>query len=120
MDSVRVDRWLWSMRAFRTRTAATEACRAGHVRVNEIRAKPSTEVRPGDRVCIRLGSRQRELEVVETLGTRRSATEAATAFIDRSPAPPLRKDDGLGIARDAATGRPTKRDRRRIDRLRGR
>ena len=120
-DAVRVDRWLWSVRVFKTRTLATEACRAGHVAVNRAVTKPSTSVRVGDEVTIRYGGRDRVLEVVRLIENRVGAPVAAECVIDRSPPPP---EDGPGTAgglhRDPATGRPTKRDRREIDRLRGR
>ena len=120
VDTVRVDRWLWSVRVYRSRTASTDACRAGHVRVNDARAKPSTEVRPGDRVSTRHGGRQRILEVVETITTRTSAKDAASAFIDMSPPEPPAPRPLSTSVRDMSSGRPTKRDRRKIDRLRGR
>ena len=120
-DAVRVDRWLWSVRVFKTRTLATDACRAGHVAVNRAVTKPSTSVRVGDEVTIRYGGRDRVLEVVRLIENRVGAPIAAECLIDRSPPPP---EDSPGVSgglqRDPATGRPTKRDRREIDRLRGR
>ena len=118
-DAVRVDRWLWSVRVFKTRTLATDACRAGHVAVNRAVTKPSTPVRVGDEVTVRHGGRDRVLEVVRLIENRVGAPIAAECLIDRSPPPP---DEGMsgGLARDRAAGRPTKRDRREIDRLRGR
>lgn len=116
---MRVDRWLWSVRALKTRSAAGQSCRAGHVRVNDRPAKPATLVRVGDRVEVRTGSRRRLLEVREVIGTRVGAPRAAECFIDHSPA----RDPHDGVAtpgRDRGAGRPTKRDRRRLDDLRGR
>lgn len=120
MDSVRVDRWLWSVRAFKTRTLATEACRAGHVAVNRSVTKPATPVRVGDVVAIRVDGGDRVLEVARVIENRVGAPTAAGCYVDRSPVPP---DPGLvapGLTRDRAAGRPTKRDRRLIDRLRQR
>lgn len=117
-DAVRVDRWLWSVRVFKTRTLATDACRAGHVAVNRSVTKPSTSVRVGDEVTVRYGGRDRVFEVVRLIENRVGAPVAAECLIDRSPPPP--ETPAGGMQRDPATGRPTKRDRREIDRLRGR
>lgn len=118
---MRVDRWLWAVRLLPTRSAATEACRAGHVRVNDRPAKPAAPVRPGDRVRVVLGGRTRVVEVVEVLDKRVGAAVAATCLVDHSPPPPPREQQTtLGVGRDLGTGRPTKRDRRRLDRLRDR
>ena len=120
MDSTRVDRWLWSVRAFKTRRVATEACRGGHVSVNRAVTKPATTVRVGDEVTIRVGGRDRVLEVAEVIDKRVSATRAAECYRDRSPAPPPAAMAEPTSVRDRSTGRPTKRDRRLIDRLRDR
>jgi ribosome-associated heat shock protein Hsp15 len=120
MDTTRVDRWLWSVRVFKTRSDATTACRAGHVRVNGARAKPATLVRVGDRVEMRARGRQRVLEVVQVIDKRVGASIAEECLIDHSPPPPPKEHDQPVFARDRGAGRPTKRDRRRLDRLRGR
>lgn len=119
-ETVRVDRWLWSVRVFKTRSAATEACKAGHVAVNRAVTKPATPVRVGDVVTIRLDGWDRVLEVARVIGNRVGAPVAAECIIDHSPPRPPRDSVAPGLVRDAATGRPTKRDRRRIDRLRQR
>ncbi|MGH9030225.1 MAG: RNA-binding S4 domain-containing protein [Acidimicrobiales bacterium] len=116
MDSVRLDRWLWSVRAYKTRSAATEACRAGHVHVNGSGAKPALAVKPGDVVEARHRSRVRVLEVVRAITKRVGAPEAAGCYIDRSPPRPER--DTPVFARERGAGRPTKRDRRELDRIR--
>jgi ribosome-associated heat shock protein Hsp15 len=118
MDSTRVDRWLWSVRLTKTRTDAAAACRAGHVRVNDRPAKPATTVSPGDEVRVRVAAVTRIVEVVRPIEKRVGAADAATCYIDRTPTPP--PDALLPIARrDRGTGRPTKRDRRILDRFRG-
>lgn len=119
METTRVDRWLWSVRVFKTRTLATEACRSGHVAVNRSVTKPSTLVRIGDTVTIRVDGRDRVLEVARVIDNRVGAPVAADCLIDHSPPPPDAGRSG-GLVRDRATGRPTKRDRRLIDRLRDR
>lgn len=116
MGTARVDQWLWAVRVFKTRTAATEACRGGHVRINGSPAKPATRIHPGDRVAARAHHRDRVLEVVEALEKRVGAARSAECFVDHSPSAPEREDPAF--ARVRGSGRPTKRDRRRLDRLR--
>lgn len=117
VESARLDRWLWSVRAFKTRSLATQACRAGHVTINRAATKPSSQVHPGDVVTIRIDGRTRVLEVARVVSNRVGAPIAAECALDRSP-PPTSTPPGLG--RDPSSGRPTKRDRRMIDRLRQR
>jgi ribosome-associated heat shock protein Hsp15 len=117
VESTRVDRWLWAVRLTKTRPDAAAACRGGHVRVNDRPAKPSTTVSPGDEVRARVGDRTRIVEVVRVIQKRVGAADAATCFIDRTPAPP--PDASAPVAlRDRGAGRPTKRDRRVLDRWR--
>jgi ribosome-associated heat shock protein Hsp15 len=120
VESVRVDRWLWSVRVFKTRSIATEACRSGHVAVNMAVTKPATQVRVGDTVTIRIDGHDRVLEVARIIGTRVGAPIAAQCLVDHSPPRPDADAAAPGLVRDRATGRPTKRDRRLIDRLRQR
>lgn len=116
MESVRVDQWLWAVRLYKTRTAATDACRAGHVRVNGAPAKAASPVRPGDRVATHLHGRDRDLEVVQLATKRLSPPLAADCLVDHSPPATARRD--VPAARVPGSGRPTKRDRRQLDRLR--
>ncbi|HET8620855.1 MAG TPA: RNA-binding S4 domain-containing protein [Acidimicrobiales bacterium] len=118
MSTTRVDRWLWAVRVTKTRSLATDACRGGHVRVNGTPAKPATPVRPGDRVEARVNGRQRVLEVVRPIDKRVGAALAAECAVDHSPPAPAAGGDPLAFARERGAGRPTKRDRRRLDRLR--
>jgi ribosome-associated heat shock protein Hsp15 len=120
VDKARVDRWLWAVRLVKTRSGAAQACRAGHVQVNGARAKPAAPVRVGDTVRLRVGDRERVVEVVRLLETRVGAEPAATCLIDRSPPPPPRDPLALPGRRDPGMGRPTKRERRHLDRTRGR
>ncbi len=120
-DSVRADVWVWSVRVYRSRSLATAACKAGHVAVNGTKVKPSAPVRVGDRVEALTPGGSR-VHVVRTLLTRRvGAAIAAEAMEDLSP-PPLPKTERPApvAVRERGAGRPTKRDRRRLDRLRGR
>ncbi|WP_452176695.1 RNA-binding S4 domain-containing protein [Georgenia subflava] len=116
--SARVDSWLWAVRLFKTRSQATAACRAGHVRVNGERVKAATTVTVGDEVRVRGGERERIVEVAKILVKRVGAPVAAAAMVDRSPAP-LPREVYAVPRRDRGAGRPTKRDRREIERLRG-
>lgn len=115
VESVRVDRWLWAVRLTKTRPDAAAACRGGHVRVNDRPAKPATSVSPGDQVRARVGDRVRVVEVVRTIQKRVGAADAATCFIDRTPVPPPQPPVAF---RERGAGRPTKRDRRQLDRFR--
>ncbi|MBX3195903.1 MAG: RNA-binding S4 domain-containing protein [Microbacteriaceae bacterium] len=120
MSEGRVDAWIWAIRVAKTRSAATALCKAGHVRVNGERAKPAQVVRPGDEVRVVLpGARERIVEVRAILTKRVSAALAAPAFLDRTPPPPPRAERVVLAERDRGAGRPTKRDRREIERLRG-
>lgn len=119
-ESVRVDAWLWAVRVFKTRSAATAGCRAGHVRVNGDRAKAAQPVRVGDEVRIRIHGFDRILTVQKLLVKRVSAVEAALCVTDRTPAPLAREDRPIAPRRDRGAGRPTKRDRRELERLRAR
>lgn len=117
--AVRLDVWLWSVRLYKTRSVATDAVRGGHVRLNGDPAKPAHAVKPGDRVTVKQPGWVREFEVVELLSKRVGAPIAAKAYVDRSPERPAHLSVPMG-RRDPGAGRPTKRDRRQIDRLIGR
>jgi len=119
MDGTRIDRWLWAVRLAKTRSLAAQACRAGHVQINGMRAKPAAPVGVGDTVRARLGGRERVVEVARLPGGRVGAELAAACLIDRSPPPPRDPLVGLG-PRNPGAGRPTKRDRRQLDQARGR
>jgi ribosome-associated heat shock protein Hsp15 len=116
----RVDSWIWSVRLMRTRSAAAEACRGGHVRVNGVRAKPAQVVRPGDEVRLRHEGHERVVIVVRVIAKRVSAAVAAECYTDHSPPPPPREEAVSVAVRDRGAGRPTKRERRSIEKLLGR
>jgi ribosome-associated heat shock protein Hsp15 len=115
MESTRVDRWLWAVRLTKTRTDAAAACRGGHVRVNDRPAKPATTVSPGDEVRARVGSTIRIVEVVRVIQKRVGPADAAACFIDRTPPPPT---EPPVARRERGAGRPTKRERRILDKFR--
>ncbi|MET8184572.1 RNA-binding S4 domain-containing protein [Streptomyces sp. NPDC005246] len=118
--SVRVDSWIWSVRLAKTRPQAAAACRAGHVRVNGDRAKPAQTLHVGDEVRLRHGGRDRIVVVSRIVKKRVGPPVAAECFVDNSPPPPPREAVIQVPVRDRGTGRPTKRDRREMERLQGR
>jgi len=117
MESSRVDRWLWAVRITKTRPDAAAACRGGHVRVNNRPAKPATLVAPGDVVSALVGDRTRIVEVLRVIQKRVGAADAVTCYVDRTPSPPPAASTAMAT-RDRGAGRPTKRDRRVLDKWR--
>jgi len=119
VDSTRVDQWLWAVRLYKTRTAATEACRARHVYVNGSVAKAGSHVRIGDRVEAHVSGRNRILEVVRVIDKRVGAALAAECVVDHTPIA-LETESRVSpvLPRERGAGRPTKRDRRELDRVR--
>jgi ribosome-associated heat shock protein Hsp15 len=122
-DGVRVDKWLWAARFFRSRGAATKAVLGGHVQINGTRVKPARDVVVGDRLEI-TRSRERWTVVVTGLADRRGPASAAATLYDETPeSMDERKGrrDERRLARPLGadlSARPTKRDRRRLDALR--
>ena len=115
-----MDTWIWSVRLARTRSDASGACRAGHVRVNGVRVKPAHVIRAGDEVRLRGEGRERVVVVQQVITKRVGASVATGCYIDNSPPPPPREEAVVVAARDRGTGRPTKRERRSIEKLLGR
>ncbi len=118
--SVRVDAWTWSVRLFPTRSAASTACKAGHVRVNGTSAKPAQSVKLGDTIRIRTTRGERIVIVTGLIQKRTSATLAVQNYEDRTPAVLPTEPGAAPATRERGAGRPTKRDRRLVERLRGR
>jgi ribosome-associated heat shock protein Hsp15 len=119
-QSVRIDKWLWAARVFKTRSLAAEACDGGKVDLNDQAAKPAKLVRPGDSVKVTLSEgRRRILRVLAVDDRRGSAPVAARLFEDHSPPAPPRTRYAPPPFRPPGAGRPTKRERRDLDRLRG-
>ena len=123
--SVRIDKWLWAARFFKTRTLAQDAVAAGRIRMNGDRVKPAKDVKPGDAVEIRIGEHDWSVQVT-ALADRRGSAELARTLYAETPDSIARRA-ALAADRKAMftgewatrTGRPTKRDRRETDRLRG-
>lgn len=119
--TARVDVWTWAVRLFRTRSEATAACRGGRVRVNGQRAKAAAPVRVGDDVRVMRSGEERHVTVGRVVVKRVGATVAAACLTDLAPPPAPRQERPAAAAlRDRGAGRPTKRDRRELERLRGR
>ncbi len=117
-DPQRVDKWLWAARLFKTRALAAKACSAGHVHVNGQAAKPAKPVRPGDRIEAVTPGGPRIVEVRALAEKRGPAAAARTLYDDHTPPPPPPGPEPFG-RRERGSGRPTKRDRRVLARLRG-
>ncbi|MFI2199405.1 RNA-binding S4 domain-containing protein [Streptomyces sp. NPDC020192] len=118
-ETVRIDSWIWAARLIKTRSLGATACRGGHVHVNGERVKPAHAVRVGDEVRLRHEGRERVVIVKRLIRKRVGAPVAAQCYIDNSPPPPPREAVAPAGLRDRGTGRPTKRDRRDMERLRG-
>jgi ribosome-associated heat shock protein Hsp15 len=119
LTSARVDAWMWAVRLYKTRSAATAACRAGHVRVNGERAKAAQPVRAGDEIRTRTDGIERTVIVRRLLVKRVGAVVATDCLDDLTPPPPPREEVVVVAQRDRGAGRPTKRDRRELDKLLG-
>jgi ribosome-associated heat shock protein Hsp15 len=118
MSDVRIDKWLWAARFFKSRTLAAAACNGGKVHVNGDAAKPSKTVRPGDLLRVTLPRIRRIVRVTALAERRGGAGDAAVLYDDLTPPPPPREArPGPPAYRPPGAGRPTKRERRRIDRL---
>lgn len=120
-QSVRVDKWIWSVRIFKSRTQATAACKAGKVRIGDSAAKPSSFVKVDDRVFVRKNGFNFEFEVLKIIKKRVGAPIARTCYIDHTPEEELNKFKSWFIGkaqseyREKGAGRPTKKERRVID-----
>ncbi|WP_026209302.1 RNA-binding S4 domain-containing protein [Corynebacterium caspium] len=117
---VRIDVWVWAVRLLKTRSEATAAVRAGHIKLNGNAVKPAAQVVPGDRVRVWAHHKEVEVEVTATLRKRVSAAVAKECYIDHTPEPLPREIFFAVPKRDRGSGRPTKKERRQLDELRGR
>ena len=120
-SSARLDKWLWAVRLFKSRALATDACRAGSVTVSELPAKPARDVHAGELVQVKQGLVLRTLRVVGVPRSRVGAKLVPEFCTDLTPASEWDKVKAQRVqqvlAREKGSGRPTKRDRRLLDRL---
>jgi ribosome-associated heat shock protein Hsp15 len=123
LETVRVDKWLWAVRVYKTRTQAADACRGGKVKIDGMPLKPSREITVGDVVNIQQGIIKKTLKVKVAAKNRVSAKLVPDLAEDLTPPEEYEKQDMLRQLRhekrDRGTGRPTKKDRREINRLKG-
>ena len=119
MADTRIDKFLWAIRAFKTRTDATDACKGGKVKIAGVNAKPSKEVKPGDVLMIKKGSVTYTYKVLQPLERRVGAKLVPEYAQNLTPAAELEKlrapVETFFITRDRGAGRPTKKDRREIE-----
>ena len=118
---IRVDKWLWAVRIFKSRTKATEACKKGHVKMGESKLKAANLITSGDRINIFKGGYKLEFKVNKIIGKRVSASLAQPCYDNLTPVEELNKfkDWFIGKAsperRIPGTGRPTKKERRELE-----
>ncbi len=118
-ESVRIDKWLWAVRIFKTRSQATEACKKGRVEIGDLPVKPSRDVHPGEVVKVRKPPLTRSFKVLALAEKRMSAKLTAGFMEDVTPPEELEILDMQKqmnwISRDRGAGRPTKKERRKLD-----
>lgn len=125
-DKVRIDKWLWAVRVFKTRSVSADTCNAGRVKIDGKSVKPAYQLKLGDTVTIQSGQERKVLKVLRLIEKRVGAPIALTCYEDQSPPPavaPNKKSDSVFYIapvaqRERGAGRPTKRDRRTIDSFR--
>ena len=121
MDKVRIDKWLWAVRLFKSRTLANDVVKKGKVRLNGEPVKPSGSVTVGDRLQVQKNGFNLEIEVRELLNKRVGAPKAVTCYENHTPEEEMNKykdwfvGKTQGEFREKGAGRPTKRERREID-----
>jgi ribosome-associated heat shock protein Hsp15 len=117
---IRIDKWLWSVRLFKTRTIATDACHAGKVKINHVSCKPSREIKIDDEIHVRTGQLHKIVKVTGIPKNRISAKIVPDYYQDLTPQEEYERVKLLSMQierRDHGIGRPTKRDRRQIEYL---
>lgn len=123
MDKVRIDKWLWAVRIFKSRTMATNACKSGKIKIGEKNVKPSYLVERGETVQVKKNGFNLTYKVIDLLKKRVGAPLAVKCYEDLTPAEELNKFENWFVGkasperREKGTGRPTKRDRRKIEKF---
>ncbi|MEM7101811.1 MAG: RNA-binding S4 domain-containing protein [Bacteroidota bacterium] len=125
LNKVRIDKWLWSVRIFKSRTLATDACKSGEVRINDKTVKASYMLTRGETIIVKKGGFNLTFEVVDLLEKRVSAPLAQVCYIDHTSEEEMNKykdwfiGKGAAEIREKGEGRPTKKQRRTIDKFKG-
>ncbi|MFI3319309.1 MAG: S4 domain-containing protein [Rikenellaceae bacterium] len=121
MQDVRLDKYLWAVRVFKTRSDAADAIRNNKVLVNNAYAKPSRDVKIGDQIAVKKGVVTYSYQVIELVSSRQPAKNVPTYCTNVTPQSELDKlltpRETIFVTRDPGTGRPTKKDRRQLDDL---
>ena len=121
MEPIRLDKYLWAVRVFKTRSDAAEAVRNNKVSVNGAWAKPSRDVKPGDVIAVRKQQVTWSYKVLEPVSSRQPAKNVPLYCLDITPREELEKlnvpRETIFVVRDRGTGRPTKKERRELDSL---
>ncbi len=123
LKKVRIDKWLWSVRIFKSRSMATDACKSGKIKIGEQNVKPSYLLKRGEIIAVKKNGFDLSFKVVDLLEKRVSAVLAQPCYEDLTPPEELNKykdwfvGKGRPEVREKGTGRPTKRDRREIDKF---
>lgn len=121
MEDIRLDKYLWAVRIFKTRSDAADAIRNNRVTVNDAYAKPSREVKIGDRIAVRKQSVTYAYKVLDLVSSRQGAKNVPQYCLDITLPEELAKLDApretIFVFRDRGTGRPTKKERRELDTL---
>lgn len=120
-DSIRIDKWLWAARIFKTRNIAAEACKGGKVKMDQQTVKASREVKTGDIIDVQVNQLHKKVEVKDPIKNRVSAKMLDEVYIDRTPQEELERYEMVLASkteyRGRGLGRPTKKERRLIDKL---
>lgn len=121
MNSLRLDKWLWAIRAFKTRSLASEACKGGRVKIEGVSAKASRDLKIGDIIEFKAGHLDKRIKVVQLIKNRVNATLAVQNYEDLTPPEEYERLEFINQMkvekRDRGAGRPSKKDRRDIDKL---
>jgi ribosome-associated heat shock protein Hsp15 len=121
MEEVRIDKYLWAIRVFKTRTDATDACKGGKVKVGTVNAKPSRAVAPGEIITVRKGVATFTYRVIQLVDHRLGAKLVPDYAENLTPEEEINKlkapVETFFVTRDRGTGRPTKKDRRALEQI---
>ena len=121
VDAIRIDKWLWAVRLYKTRTQASDGCRGGKIKIDGQNVKPSRDIKEGDEIEVQLSVIRKKVKVKQLLKNRVSAKLVENYLEDLTPVEEYEKLDMMKQLnhekRDRGTGRPTKKDRRTITKL---